>query len=101
MHMMVEISLPNEPFNQLVKNGTAGATIQKLLEEIKPLSVFFREHGGQRCCTMVVDLTDSSQMPAIAEPFFILFNAAVDFEPVMTPEDLAKSGLDELGKKYA
>ena len=32
---------------------------------------------------------------------FILFNASVNFEPVMTPEDLAKSGLDELGKKYA
>ena len=28
-------------------------------------------------------------MPAIAEPFFILFNASVDFEPVMTTEDLA------------
>ena len=101
MHMMVDIDLPNEPFNQMVKDGTASATIQKLLGEIKPLSVYFRERRGQRGCTMVVDMTDTSQMPTIAEPFFILFNAAVDFEPVMTPEDLAKAGLDELGKKYS
>jgi hypothetical protein len=46
-------------------------------------------------------MTDTSQMPAFAEPFFLLFNASVNFEPVMTPEDLAKSGLDEVGKKWS
>jgi hypothetical protein len=101
MRMMVDVDLPIEPFNQMVKDGTAGAAVQKALAEIKPEAVYFRERHGLRGCTMIVDMTDTSQMPKIAEPFFLMFNAMVNFEPVMTPEDLAKSGLDELGKKYA
>lgn len=101
MRMMVDADFPIEPFNQMVRDGTAGAAIEKVLAEIKPEAVYFREREGMRGCTMIVDLTATSQMPAIAEPFFLLFNAKVNFEPVMTPEDLANAGLDALGKKYA
>lgn len=31
-------------------------------------------------------------MPAKAEPFFLWFNATVEFFPVMLPEDLEKAG---------
>jgi hypothetical protein len=48
----------------------------------------------------VIDLADASKMPAIAEPFFLNFNASVTFHPCMTPADLANTGLDEIGKKY-
>jgi len=44
---------------------------------------------------------DSSEVPALAEPFFLTFNAEVEFRIAMTPEDLARSGLDALGKKWA
>ena len=101
MRFMVDIDLPVEPFNQMVRDGTAGAAIEKALAESKPEAVYFRERQGMRGCTMIVDMTDTSQMARIAEPFFLMFNATVNFEPVMTPEDLAKSGLDELGKKFA
>ena len=101
MRMMVDIDFPIEPFNQMVRDGSVGPAIQKALAEIKPEAVYFRERHGMRGCTMIVDMAETSQMPAIAEPFFLIFNAMVNFEPVMTPEDLAKSGLDALGKKYA
>lgn len=101
MRMMINVDFPIEPFNQMVKDGTAGAAIEKILAEIKPEAAYFSERRGLRGCTLFVDLPDTSQMPRIAEPFFLMFNAMVDFEPVMTPEDLAKSGLNELGKKYA
>ncbi len=101
MRMMVDVDFPPEPFNQMVKNSAVGGVIQKILADIKPEAVYFRERQGLRGCTMFVDMTETSQMPKIAEPFFIMFNATVNFEPVMTPEDLAKSGLDDLGKKYA
>lgn len=101
MRMMVDIDFPIEPFNQMIKDGTANTAMQKALAEIKAEAVYFRERRGMRGCTMIVDMTETSQMPKIAEPFFLMFNAMVNFEPVMTPEDLAKAGLDELGKKYA
>ncbi len=36
-----------------------------------------------------------------AEPWFLTFNADCEFRIAMTPEDLAKVGLEELGKKWA
>jgi hypothetical protein len=36
-------------------------------------------------------MNDASEIPAIAEPWFIAFNAAVEVSPVMLPEDLQKA----------
>ncbi len=101
MRMMVDVDFPIEPFNQMVKDGSVGAVVEKVLAEIKPEAIYFREREGKRGATMFVNMTDASQMPMIAEPFFLLFNAMVNFEPVMTPEDLAKADLGALGKKYS
>jgi hypothetical protein len=46
-------------------------------------------------------MADSSKIPSIAEPWFLLFNAKCEFRPVMTPEDLGKAGLEAIGKKWA
>jgi hypothetical protein len=50
---------------------------------------------------MIINLDDPSKIPAIAEPWFLTFNADCDLRVVMTPEDLAKAGLDNLGKKWS
>ncbi len=49
---------------------------------------------------MIVDMKDTSQIPSLAEPFFLSFNSEVSFHPVMSPEDLGKAGLEDLGKKW-
>ena len=43
----------------------------------------------------------SSRVPSLSEPFFLHFNADCSFHIVMSPDDLKKAGLDELGKKWA
>lgn len=45
-------------------------------------------------------LADPSKVPAIAEPWFLSFNAQVEFHVVMSVEDLARAGLDAMGKKW-
>jgi hypothetical protein len=100
MRMLVDLQMPLEPFNTLVKNGTAGQTIQKILAELKPEAAYFTARDGKRGGTLVVDVADVSKIPAIAEPFFLTFNASVSFHPCMTPEDLGKAGLEDIGKKY-
>jgi len=101
MRMLVNFDFPLEPFNTLVRNGTVGQKIQQILEDIKPEAVYFSERNGMRGGIAIVDVADPSRIPAIAEPFFLTFNASVEFHIAMGPEDLAKSGLEELGKKYA
>ena len=50
---------------------------------------------------MIVNVDTPSQVPVLAEPWFLLFNAECEFHIVMTPDDLAKAGLDALGKKWS
>jgi hypothetical protein len=40
-------------------------------------------------------------MPRLAEPWFLNFDATVEFLPAMTPADLQKAGLAEIAKKWA
>jgi hypothetical protein len=85
----------------MVKNGTAGRKLRMILEDIRPEAVYFTEQNGRRGAVVVVDIEDQSKIPAFAEPWFLNFNADVQFRIAMTPADLDKSGLDELGKKWS
>lgn len=100
MRMLVDIQFPLEPFNTLVKNGTAGQIIQEILGDLKPEAAYFTARDGKRGGTLVLDIAKASGLPAVAEPFFLRFNASVSFHPCMTPEDLGKAGLEALGNKY-
>jgi hypothetical protein len=100
MRMLMQVKFPLEPFNSAVRDGSAASKIQKILAELKPEAAYFTEHDGCRGGTMVVDLKDASEIPRVAEPFFLLFNASVQLRPVMTPEDLGRANLDALGKQW-
>ena len=47
-------------------------------------------------------MQNASQIPAIAEPWFLAFNASLELHPAMTPDDLAKAGsaIENAVKKY-
>lgn len=100
MKVIVNFQLPVEPFNTLVRQGTAGDVLASILEEIKPETVYFYAPNGCRGGTMVVDLNDPSQIPSLAEPFFLKFGAKCEFHIAMSPDDLARAGLDKLGKRW-
>ena len=100
MKMLLEVRLPHEAFNAAVRDGTAGAKLKQILEATKPESVWFTEHQGRRGGFMIIDLKDASQIPAFAEPWFLTFQADVEFHPVMSPDDLARAGLDAIGKRW-
>ncbi|MFQ6045542.1 MAG: panthothenate synthetase [Gemmatimonadales bacterium] len=100
MRMLMIVHLPPEKFNKAVADGTAGETIGRILEDMKPEAVYFSEQDGNRGGIIVVDVSDPSQIPALAEPWFLNFNARTEFRIAMTPEDLQRAGLEELGKKW-
>ena len=100
MRMLMKVSLPHEPFNTAVRDGSAGKKMGQIMADIKPEAAYFTEMNGKRTGILIVDLPNPSAVPALAEPWFLLFNGEVEFHVVMSPEDLAKSGLEELGKKW-
>ena len=101
MRMLMHVHLPLEPFNTAVRDGSAGQKMKRILDATKPEAVYFCEHNGQRGGTLVVNLDDPSGIPALAEPWFLTFNANVEFRVAMTPEDLGRSNLEALGKQWA
>ena len=101
MRVILRATLPLEPFNTAVRNGTAGATLNRIVEDAKPEAVYFTEIDGCRTAILVINIERESEIPAYAEPWFLSFNAECRFRIAMTPEDLAQAGLEELGKKWA
>jgi hypothetical protein len=101
MRMMMHVSFPVEPFNAAVRDGSAGAKMKKIMDALKPEAAYFiADRNGRRCGVLIVDMAETSKIPSLVEPFFLTFNAAVEFFPVMLPEDLAASGLEGLGKAW-
>ena len=100
MRMLLQAKFPHEPFNTAVRNGTAGKTIERIVGDIKPEAIYFTECEGHRGAIMVVEVSDPSTVPKLAEPWFLSFNADVNFRIAMSPEDLGRAGLDALGKKW-
>ncbi len=93
MRMLLRVSIPVETGNAAAKAGTLGSTVEQILKDLKPeAAYFFADDDGQRSGSIVFDMKDSSEIPAITEPWFLAFNAKVSFRPVMNPQDLAKAG---------
>jgi hypothetical protein len=101
MKMLLTVEFPLEPFNSLVRNGTVGETIGRILETIKPETAYFTEQDGKRGGIFVINIQTPSDVPSFAEPFFLKFQADCKFRILMSPQDLQKAGLEELGKKWA
>ena len=94
MRMLMKINIPVEAGNNAVREGTLGKTIQQILQAIRPEAAYFVAENGQRCGFLIVNLDDASKIPALAEPWFLAFNAAIELYPLMTPEDLQKASVD-------
>ena len=93
MRMLLRAILPNEPANTMVRNGTLESTLKKILADLKPEAAYFvATDNGERCGLIFFDMKDSSELPRVAEPFFLAFNARVTVRPTMNPQDLAAAG---------
>lgn len=100
MKIIMTVRIPRRTFNAAVNDGSVGPKLNRILEAIQPESVYFTEHHGLRGAVIIVDLTDPSRIPTLAEPWFLTFEADVEFRVAMTPEELGNAGLEELGKKW-
>lgn len=104
MRMMMQMSIPVEAGNNAARTGAFGPSFQKILDALKPEAAYFcTRPNGERGGFIVFDLKDTSQIPAISEPFFLAFNARVTFTPVMNAQDLAKAapGIEKAVKEYS
>jgi hypothetical protein len=100
MRFIAHISLPAQKFNEVLRDGSAGKKIGKILEDTKPEAAYFTSKNGTRGGYVVYNIAHASDIPRYAEPWFLTFEALVEFMPCMIPEDLQKAGLEEIAKKW-
>jgi hypothetical protein len=92
MRYVMKMRISLEKGNKALRDPEFGHKMQTLLTEIKAEAAYFTTLRGQRGAFIVVNLNDASEIPAIAEPFFLWLDADIDWFPVMLPSDLAKAG---------
>ena len=90
MRFLVKISFPVEAGNAAAKKD-GFKVIQTILEQQKPEAAYFITDGGRRTGILIIDMKDPSDLPRIAEPWFLALNASIEATPAMIPEDLAKA----------
>ena len=90
-HVLV-IELDTARANDSARTGKLGETIGSILAEQKPEAVYFTEIDGARTGIMIIDIPAASDIPGIAEPWFLAFDAKIGFHPAMVPADLEAAG---------
>jgi hypothetical protein len=102
MRFLLKVSIPVEAGNEAARKGRLGETIAAILAEQKPEAVYFLDQNGQRTAFIFFEMQDASQIPAVAEPWFLAFNASLELHPVMIPDDLKKATphIQQAVKKY-
>jgi hypothetical protein len=103
MRFLVKLNIPVEAGNAAAKAGKLGEIIQSILADQKPEAAYFGDDNGQRTAFLFLEMQDASQIPAIAEPWFLALNASIEIHPVMVPADLAKAtpAIAAAVKKYS
>jgi hypothetical protein len=103
MRMLMTVSLSTEKANDAARKGALASTIEKILAQVKPEAAYFLANdAGERTGLIFLDMQESSQIPGLAEPWFLAFDAKVTLRPVMNPGDLvaAGPGIDHAVKEF-
>ena len=102
MRFLFRARMDTEKANELVRQGKLGEVIGAILADQKPEAVYFAADNGKRTAFLFLNMDEPSELAAIAEPWFLAFDAEIESSPAMLPEDLEKAGpaIEAAAKKF-
>jgi len=100
MRTLLRVTCEVTASNKAIIDGTLAKVMKSTMEKIQPEACYFGTNDGCRSGIMVFDLKDPSDIPSIAEPFFLSMNAKVEFSPVMNADEMQR-GIEKWEKSQA
>lgn len=94
MRFLLKARMSVEAGNKVAREGRLGEVIGSIVDHMKPEAVYFLADNGERTAYIFFEMKDASQIPNIAEPWFLALNAHLELHPVMVPADLKKADPD-------
>lgn len=94
MRTLMKVSMPVEPANNAIKDGSLPKVLQAVMDELRPEASYFYAENGMRTGLFIFDLKEPAQIPSIVEPLFLHLNAGVEMYPVMNAQDM-KTGVEK------
>ena len=89
MRTLMKVKIPTAAGNEAIKNGSLPEIVGKALASLTAEAAYFTSEDGMRTGLIFFDMTDSSDIPSAAEPFFMGLDAQISFEPVMNADEMA------------
>ena len=99
MRMLLKVQMDVEAGNRAIRDGSWGQVMERMMPLLQPEAAYFTAQDGKRTGLIFFDLKDPTQIPAIAEPFFMAVNASIELTPVMTPDEV-QAGIAEAAKAF-
>ena len=99
MRMLLKVEMDVDAANRAIKDGSWAQAMERVMQRLQPEAAYFTALDGKRTGLIIFDLKEPSEIPPIAEPFFMTVNAAIELTPVMTMEEV-QTGLQEAAKAF-
>lgn len=99
MRMLMKVQMEVAAANRAIRDGSWEQVMGYAMDRLQPEAVYFTAQDGKRTGFIVFDLKEPSDIPSIAEPFFMSVDAAIDLSPVMTVDDV-RAGLEKASKAF-
>ncbi|MBI4530955.1 MAG: hypothetical protein HY709_05470 [Candidatus Latescibacteria bacterium] len=103
MRILLKAQIPTEAGNAAIIDGSIAKKFESIFADQKPEAVYCIAEDGKRTILVFLDLQDASQLPAIAEPWFLAFNASIEVTPAFTLQELPEvmPAVEQIVKKYS
>ena len=100
MRTMLKATIPVVAGNAAIRDQKMEKVLEAAATNLRPEASYFYTENGKRTALFFFDMKDVSDIPSIAEPFFMELDAHVEITPVMNHEDL-KTGLSKIAERVA
>lgn len=107
MRFFVRAAIPTVGGNRAILRGQLAPTLDEIVQRLKPEATFYKvtETGpaaGVKAMSMIISLDDATQIKTTVEPLFQALEAKLEYEPVLSPDDLTRvmPNIERDVKKY-